>query len=81
MGVPDKGMLYFGNPNEHGRRANYSIHSSTDGGLVWNSVADVFGGGSAYSDLSMTKQGDVAFVFERGPSDRCGNASFCAIYI
>ena len=36
VGVPDKGMLYFGNPNEHGRRANYSIHSSTDGGLVWN---------------------------------------------
>eukprot|EP01046_Picozoa_sp_COSAG06_P099363 COSAG06_NODE_45481_length_354_cov_1.121569_1_plen_67_part_01 len=25
VGVPDKDMLYFGNPNEHGRRANYSI--------------------------------------------------------
>ena len=23
-----------------------------------------------YSDLSMTRHGDVAFVFERGPSDR-----------
>lgn len=30
----------------------------------------MFGGGAAYSDLAMTQQGDVAFVFERGPSDR-----------
>eukprot|EP01043_Picozoa_sp_COSAG02_P084213 COSAG02_NODE_22086_length_763_cov_11.293503_2_plen_88_part_00 len=63
-------MLYFGNPDDHGRRANFSIHSSSDGGLVWESVSDVFGGGAAYSDLSMTRQGDVGFVFERGPNDR-----------
>ena len=50
-GVPDKGMLYFGHPSDGGRRANYSIHSSRDGGLVWESVSDVWGGGAAYSDL------------------------------
>ena len=69
VGVPDQGMLYFGGPNDRGRRANYSIHSSHDG-LVWKSEVDVDGGGAAYSDLSMTRNGDVAFVFERGPSDR-----------
>jgi|EP01052_Picozoa_sp_SAG31_P035161 hypothetical protein len=63
-------MLYFGNPDDHGRRANFSIHSSSDGGLLWESVSDVFTGGAAYSDLSMTRQGDIAFVFERGPYDR-----------
>ena len=63
-------MLYFGNPDDHGRRANFSIHSSSDGGLRWESVSDVFGGGAAYSDLAMTRHGDVAFVFERGPYDR-----------
>ena len=40
------------------------------GGLVWQSLSDVFGGGAAYSDLSMTRHGDVGFVFERGPNDR-----------
>lgn len=70
VGVPDKGLLYFGNPSEGGKRANYSIHSSHDGGLVWNSVSDIWGGGAAYSDLSMTRTGGVAFIFERGPSDR-----------
>ena len=29
LGVPDEGMLYFGHPSAGGRRANYSIHSST----------------------------------------------------
>lgn len=38
VGVPDKSMLYFGNPSEHGRRANFSIHSSTDGN-IWKSVS------------------------------------------
>jgi len=72
VGVPAAGMLYFGNPNEGGKRANYSIHSSADGGLTWKSRAgwDVWGGGAAYSDLSMTKGGEVGFVFERGPNDR-----------
>ena len=63
-------MLYFGNPDDHVRRANFSIHSSSDGGLLWESVSDVFTGGAAYSDLSMTRQGDIAFAFERGPYDR-----------
>ena len=70
VGVPDQEMLYYGGPDDNGRRANYAIHSSQDGGLVWKSEVDVSGGGAAYSDLSMTRDGDVAFVFERGPSDR-----------
>ena len=45
-------------------RSNFSIHSSADG-LVWKGVSDVYGGGAAYSDLSLTQNGDVAFVFER----------------
>ena len=57
-------MLYFGNPDDHGRRANFSIHSSSDCGLLWESVSDVFAGGAAYSDLSITRQGDIAFVAE-----------------
>ena len=68
--VPEKGILYFGNPSDHGCRANYSVFTSHDGGLVWTNVADVFGGGAAYSDLSITRNGDIAFVFERGPNDR-----------
>ena len=68
--VPGQGVLYFGNPTDRGRRGNFSIHSSTDGGLAWQSLSDVFGGGAAYSDLTITRHGDVGFVFERGPSDR-----------
>ena len=67
IGVPDKGVLYFGK-GSHGRE-DYLLHSSTDG-LVWKEVAEVFKAGAAYSDLTITGQGDVGVVFERGTSDR-----------
>jgi hypothetical protein len=71
LGVPGEGMLYFGQPSAGGRRANYVVTSSNDSGLAWSAVGPpVWGGGAAYSDLAMTHHGDVAFVFERGPSDR-----------
>ena len=71
LGVPAQGMLYFGQPSSGGRRADYVVSYSNDSGLVWSTVSDkIWGGGAAYSDLAMTRSGDVAFVFERGPSDR-----------
>ena len=69
VAVPDRGVLYFGEPSAGGRRANFAISSSIDGGLAWQQLTDVFGGGSAYSDLTITGQGEVGFAFERGPWD------------
>ena len=45
------------------------IYSSHDG-LAWKGVSDVFTAGAAYSDLTITQQGNIGVVFERGPSDR-----------
>ena len=69
VAIPEKGELYFGQPSAGGRRRNYVVSSSSDG-WVWENVKDVWSGGAAYSDLTVTKHGNLGFVFERGYSDR-----------
>lgn len=63
LGDPDRGLTYFGNPSN--KRANYSLHVSSDGGRTWPKGKVLYPGGAAYSDLSFTKDGRVAFLFER----------------
>ena len=61
---PERGALYFGNPSSH-RRENFSLHVSKDGGRTWPSGRVLYPAGAAYSDLSWTRNGSLAFLFER----------------
>ena len=61
---PRRGLTYFGNPSSHSR-ANYSVHVSSDGGRTWPTGRALYPGGAAYSDLSFTRGGRLAFLFER----------------
>lgn len=61
---PARGLLYLGNPYSH-RRDNYSLHVSRDGGRTWPTGRVLYPGGAAYSDLTFTRNGSVAFLFER----------------
>jgi sialidase-1 len=71
------GSLYFGNPSSsRGRRDNYSIHSSPDGGRTWNKSVVVYTGGSAYSDTAFTRNGSIAVFFEK---DGYNTASFTVV--
>ena len=58
------GVLYFGNPSSHGRY-NYTIHKSVDGGRSWPIAEVVYPGGAAYSDLAFTRNGSLAYFFEK----------------
>jgi len=64
LGAPAQGRLYFGNPSSH-RRENFSVHVSLDGGRSWPRGAVIYPRGAAYSDLSWTRNGSLAFLFER----------------
>ena len=64
LGAPAAGRLYFGNPFAK-RRDNYSVHVSTDGGRTWPVGRVLYPGGAAYSDLTWTRRGQLAFLFER----------------
>ena len=45
-------------------RANFSVHTSYDGGSSWPESV-VYAGGAAYSDLTFTRNGSVAVLFEK----------------
>ena len=65
LGDPAAGVLYFGNPSSVHSRQNYSVHTSTNGGLSWQFHTQVYSGGSAYSDMTFTAAGDLACLFEK----------------
>ena len=62
--VAERGLLLFGNPSSH-ERANFSVHVSRDGGRSWPQSVVVYPGGSAYSDMTLTRDGQLAVLFER----------------
>ena len=62
---PSNSVVYFSNPSNARHRANYSVHATRDGGRVWDGGVVVYGGGAAYSDMSLTRHGDLAVLFER----------------
>ena len=65
LGDPGRGVVYFGNPSNARYRANFSVHTSYDGGSSWPESVVVYAGGAAYSDLTFTRNGSVAVLFEK----------------
>ena len=64
----DRSALYLVNPSSATRRANLSVHRSSDGGRSWAHSRVLYAGGAAYSDASLTRRGNrtaLAFLFER----------------
>lgn len=61
----DRGSLFFGNPSNARARGNFSVHRSTNGGVTWPTSVVLYPGPAAYSDMSLTANGKLAFLFER----------------
>jgi len=66
LAAPSSGKLVFGNPSNVGRRLNFSVHASDDGGRTWPRATVVFPGDAGYSDMAFTRNGSVAVLFEKG---------------
>lgn len=61
-------ILYFSNPTGGGRKG-MEVRMSVDGGRTWDYGKLVYAGPSAYSNLVITKTGDVGVLFEAGVKD------------
>jgi sialidase-1 len=69
-----EGVVYYGHAD--GRRVNYTVHQSTDGGRSFPKATVVYPGGSGYSDMALLKNGSLGIFFEK---DGYNTLSFAVI--
>lgn len=61
----DKNRLLFSNANNKKRRKNMTVRLSYDEGKTWTKGKTIHPGWSAYSSLSVLKNGNIALLFEK----------------
>ncbi len=61
----DKDRLIFSNCNSSKGRVNLALRISYDEGKTWSKGKTLYAGSSAYSDLSVLENGDIAVFFEK----------------
>jgi len=61
----DKNRLLFANAKMGKDRKNMTVRLSYDEGKTWTEGKTIYPGGSAYSSLSILKNGDIALFFEK----------------
>lgn len=62
----DKNRLLFSNANSAKGRENLTVRVSYDDGKTWKYSKVIYSGPSAYSDLTVLPNGDIAVFFEKG---------------
>lgn len=60
-----KNYLIFSNANSRNKRENLTIRISDDDGKTWSAGFPIYSGGSAYSALTITKDGNLGIFFEK----------------
>jgi sialidase-1 len=61
----DKNRLLFSNAKMAKGRENMTVRISYDEGKTWNEGKTIYTGGSAYSSLTVLKNGDIGLFFEK----------------
>ncbi len=61
----DKNRLLFSNANMKDARSNMTIRVSYDEGKTWTAGKTIYSGGSAYSSMTILKNGDIGLFFEK----------------
>ena len=61
----DKNRLLFANPKMKNNRENMTIRVSYDEGKTWTAGKTIFGGSSAYSSMTILKNGKIGLFFEK----------------
>lgn len=61
----DKNRLLFSNANSVKGRVNMTVRLSYDEGKTWTEGKTIYEGPSAYSDLTILKNGDIGLFFEQ----------------
>ncbi|MBJ2174225.1 exo-alpha-sialidase [Aureibaculum sp. A20] len=60
-----KNRLLFSNANSKDKRENMSVKISYDEGKTWSKGKTIYAGSSAYSSLTILKNGDIGLFFEK----------------
>jgi len=60
-----KNRLLFSNAKMEKGRSNMTVRISYDEGLTWSEGKTIYKGGSAYSSLTILKNGDIGLFFEK----------------
>ncbi len=61
----EKTCLLFANANSTEQRENLTIKYSFDDGQTWNAGKTIYSGQSAYSEMTILKNGDIGLFFEK----------------
>ncbi|MCB9249770.1 MAG: exo-alpha-sialidase [Ignavibacteriales bacterium] len=61
----EKTYLLFSNANDSEKRKNMSIKVSADEGESWSAGKTIYSGNSAYSSLTILKNGEIGLLFEK----------------
>ncbi len=61
----DKNRLLFANAKSEKKRKNMTVRISYDEGKTWTEGKTIYTGGSAYSSLTVLKNGDIGLFFEK----------------
>jgi sialidase-1 len=67
----DKNRLLFSNPKSAKKRENMTVRVSYDEGATWTDGKTIYAGDSAYSSMTILKNGDIGLLFEK--DDYTGN--------
>jgi len=60
------GVILFSNPANNKERVNMTVRASSDEGKTWTALRVLFPGPSAYSDLAVLPNGEIACLYEAG---------------
>ena len=63
--LQNKNIMLFSNPKSAKTRENLSLRRSTDDGKSWSKGRTVYAGSSAYSSMTILKNGDIGLFFEK----------------
>lgn len=61
----DKNRIIFSNAQSEKERVNMSVRISYDEGKTWSKGKTIYAGSSAYSSLTILKNGDIGLLFEK----------------
>lgn len=61
----DKNRLLFSNAKSEKGRVNMTVRISYDEGITWSEGKTIYEGSSAYSDMTILKNGDIGLFFEQ----------------
>ncbi len=73
------GKILFSNPEHRNKRINMTLRMSGDNGKTWERICTLTEGPTAYSDICVLPDGDVAVLYESGMKMSYENIMFARV--